>query len=170
MRRCQRGFTYLLALFAVGAAGLIAVRAIPLVETFEQREKEAELLYIGQQFRQAIGNYYQSSPGMLKRYPAKLEDLLLDRRFVGIKRHLRRIYTDPFTRQAEWGLVRDADGAIMGVHSLHDAQPIKQGGFREIDVALAGARNYRNWQFVYYPPLSQETKGTVGLVVQSALK
>lgn len=152
VRRPQWGFTYLLALFAVGAASLIAIRAIPVVETFEQREKEAELLYIGQQFRHAIGSYYQSSPGMLKRYPAKLEDLLLDRRFVGIKRHLRRIYNDPFTRQAEWGLVRDTDGTIVGVHSLHDAQPIKQGSFREVDATLAGARNYRDWKFVYLPP------------------
>jgi type II secretory pathway pseudopilin PulG len=155
VHRHQRGFTYLLALFAVGIAGLIAIRAVPLVETFDQREKEAELLYIGQQFRKAIGSYYQSSPGMLKRYPDKLEDLLIDRRFVSIRRHLRRIYTDPFTRNEEWGLVRDTDGAIMGLYSLYDTLPIKQGGFRAVDADLAGARSYRAWQFVYHPPVNQ---------------
>ncbi|TLS17590.1 MAG: type II secretion system protein [Betaproteobacteria bacterium] len=151
----QNGFTYLLALFAVGAIGLVALRAIPLVETFEQREKEVELIYVGQQFRQAIGNYYQSTPGTLKRYPSKLEDLILDRRFVGIKRHLRRIYVDPFTCQSQWGLVKDGDGGIRGVYSLHDGQPIKQEQFREVDAGLAGAKSYREWQFVYVPkPLS----------------
>lgn len=154
MRLNQRGFTYLLALFAVGAASLIAVRAVPVVETFDQSEKEAELLYIGHQFRQAIGSYYQSSPGLLKRYPSNLEDLLLDRRVVGVRQHLRRIHTDPFTRKAEWGLVRDADGSILGVYSLHDTQPIKEGGFREVDAALIGARSYRDWQFIYRPPLN----------------
>ncbi len=152
MRPGQGGFTYLLALFAVGAAALVAVRAVSMVETYEQREMETELLYIGQQFRQSIASYYQATPGTVKRYPATLDDLLLDRRFVGVKRHLRRIYVDPLTRKAEWGLVRDTDGSIMGVHSLSESQPIKQGGFREADAALAWAQSYRGWQFVYRPP------------------
>lgn len=152
MRRGQGGFTYLLALFAIGAAALVAARAVPVVETFEQREKEAELLDIGRQFRQAIASYYETTPGTVKRYPATLEDLLLDRRFVGLKRHLRRIYVDPLIQKAEWGLIRDSDGGIAGVHSLSDDQPIKQGGFRTVDAALAGAQSYREWQFVYRPP------------------
>lgn len=170
MKADQQGFTYLLALFAVGAAGLIALKAIPLVETFELREKEAELLYIGQQFRIAIERYYQSTPGTLKRFPSKLEDLLLDKRIVGIKRHLRRIYLDPMTRQAEWGLVLDVDGGIKGVYSLHDGRPIKQNGFRPVDATLAGARSYRDWQFVYQPPQIQTPKGTVSSMPESTIQ
>src|SRR5687767_15501109 len=54
----QAGFTYLAALFMAAAlgAGLVAVG-----ETWSharQREKEAELLWIGEQFRQAIALYY----------------------------------------------------------------------------------------------------------------
>lgn len=149
--RQERGFTYLMALFALGVVALVAVKAVPLVETYEQREKEEELLRIGHEFREAIRSYYESTPGTVKRYPGRLEDLLLDRRFVGIKRHLRRIYVDPLTRKPEWGLVRNADGGIMGIHSLADGEPIKKGEFREADVALTGVTTYRNWQFVYRP-------------------
>lgn len=154
MRR-ERGFTYLMALFALGIVALVAVRAVPLVETFEQREKEDELLFIGQQFREAIKSYYESTPGTVKRYPARLEDLLLDRRFVGVKRHLRRIYVDPMTQKAEWGLVRDSDGSIIGIHSLADNVTIKRGGFRGVDAMLTGVTYYRQWQFVYQPAKAQ---------------
>lgn len=151
MRCSQRGFTYLLALFAAGAAALIAMKAVPVLETYEQREKEAELLFIGQQFRKAIASYYESTPGTLRRYPSSLEDLLLDRRFVQTKRHLRHIYHDPFTRQAEWGLIYAPDGRIQGVHSLYDGRPVKRGGFRTTDAELAGADSYQRWKFIYWP-------------------
>lgn len=145
----ERGFTYLLALVAISIIGLVAVRAVPLVQTYEQREKEKELLHIGHEFRQAIRSYYESSPGTLKRYPQRLEDLLLDRRFVGIKRHLRRIHYDPMTGQAEWGVVRSFDGGIAGIHSLSRDKPIKKEGFREVDAEFTGTTSYSDWRFVY---------------------
>ena len=108
----QRGFTYLCALLlvAVAAAGLAAISE--LWSHARQREKEAELLWIGNQFKQAIGLYYQRSPGAVKRYPEKLEDLLEDRRFVSTQRYLRRIYTDPMTGKAEWGVSVTPNGEI----------------------------------------------------------
>lgn len=156
MRGHQKGFTYLLALFALGSAGVLAVKAAPIIETYERREKEAELIFIGQQFRQAIGSYYQSTPGTIKRYPSTLEDLLIDNRFVGIKRHLRRIYTDPITRQAHWGIVRGVDGGIAGVYSLNEGLPLKQGGFAVIDSGMGGAQSYKDWKFIYAPKQNQE--------------
>ena len=79
-----------------------------------QREKERELLFIGNQFRQAIERYYERSPGELKKYPASLEELLKDNRFVTTQRHLRRIYRDPMTGNTEWGMVNAPEGGIMG--------------------------------------------------------
>lgn len=76
------------------------------VEIFEQREKEAALLEIGAQFREAMRSCYESALGTVKRHPVRLEDLLLDQRFEGIKRHLRRIYVAPLPRKADRGLSR----------------------------------------------------------------
>ena len=100
----QRGFTYLglLIIIAVMGAGLAAFGE--LFSHAAQREKERELIFIGNQFRGAIASYYNKSPGA-KVYPKKLEDLLEDKRFPMPQHHLRRVYSDPMTGKAEWGMV-----------------------------------------------------------------
>jgi hypothetical protein len=67
--------------------------------------------------------YFQRSPGTAKRYPARLGDLLEDRRFLSRQRYLRRIYVDPMTGKAEWGLVQAPQGGVMGVYSLAEGKP-----------------------------------------------
>lgn len=139
----ERGFTYLAALLLVAASGAALAAAAELWSHARQREKEAELLWIGSQFKQAIGLYYHRSPGSVKRYPAKLDDLLEDPRHLNTARYLRRIYTDPLTGKPQWGLIAAPDGGIMGVHSLSSARPLRQ---------LDGASAYAQWQFTYQPP------------------
>jgi type II secretory pathway pseudopilin PulG len=141
--RRQRGFTYLCALLIVAVAGAGLAAIAELWSHARQREKEAELLWIGNQFKQAIGLYYQRSPGAVKRYPEKLEDLLEDRRFVSTQRYLRRIYTDPMTGKAEWGLISAPGGGVMGMRSLSTAKAIR---------VLEGTNRYANWKFMYEPP------------------
>jgi type II secretory pathway pseudopilin PulG len=139
----QSGFTYLIALLLVAVAG---VGLLAITETWShvrQREKEVELLWIGNQFKQAIGLYYQRSPGTVKRYPDKLDDLIEDRRFLSMQRYLRHIYTDPMTGKAEWTLIPAPTGGIMGVRSQSTGKPI-----RTVD----GANAYQDWKFVYEPP------------------
>jgi hypothetical protein len=117
-----------------------------------QREKEAELLFVGNQFRQAIAAYYERTPGAVKRYPQKLEELLEDNRFPVAQRHLRRIYADPITGQREWGLVRAPEGGgIMGVFSTSQAEPVKTGNFDLVNKHFADAKTYRDWQFFHSP-------------------
>jgi len=145
--KCQGGFTYLTALLLVAASGLGLAAAAEFWSHARQRDKEAELLWIGEQFKQAIGLYYQRSPGRLKRYPEKLEDLLEDRRHLNTVRHLRKIYTDPMTGKPDWGLVHAPGGGIMGVHSLSTAAPIRQ---------LQAARSYAEWRFAYSPPVASD--------------
>lgn len=116
-----------------------------------QREKEADLLFIGNEFRNAIAHYYERSPGV-QRYPKSLEDLIEDDRFPMPVRHLRRIYRDPMTGTAEWGLVRAPDEGIMGVHSLSKDRPLKQANFDQHNTSFAGSQRYREWQFIYTPP------------------
>jgi hypothetical protein len=124
-----------------------------------QRERERELLRIGNEFRTAIGVYYQRSPGSVPRYPEKLEDLMRDDRHLSLQRYLRRIYRDPMTGTGEWGVVSAPQGGIMGVYSRSDGAPVKTGDFDERDAALTGKTHYSDWRFVYTPP-NADTGGT----------
>ena len=142
----QRGFTYLAALLLVAVSGAALAAGAELWSHARQREKEAELLWIGNQFKQAIGLYYHRSPGSVKRYPQKLEDLLEDRRHLNTARYLRKIYTDPLTGKAEWGVIPAPGGGIAGVYSLSAARPIRQ---------VDGAHSYADWRFTYLPPAAR---------------
>jgi len=133
----------------VMGAGLAATGT--LWSTTAQREKERELLFIGNEFRQAIESYYKRSPGAAA-YPKSLAELVEDKRFPMPQHHLRRIYADPITGKDEWALVEAPGGAgIMGVHSRSEAQPLKSGNFRAADAAFEDAKKYSDWQFVFAP-------------------
>jgi type II secretory pathway pseudopilin PulG len=105
MPRLENGFVYLWALFSVVLAGVAMAGAAQLWQTKSLREKEAELMFIGEEFRKAIMSYHNSGN---KQYPSSLEDLLKDERSPNIKRHLRKIYVDPITNTAEWGFVDES--------------------------------------------------------------
>lgn len=120
------GFLVMLALFSVG---LLA--AAQWLLSMTRSEKEAELLFVGQQYRSAIESYRLS--GGVNQYPRRLEDLLLDPRLPTIKRHLRRLYPDPITGQPIWGIVKAPDGGILGVFSLSTQEPLKRQGFDAVD-------------------------------------
>lgn len=161
----QRGFTYIWVLLVVALMGVGLVLASDVQTTASQRDREAELLAIGQQFRYALASYYQarqpsntegtSAAGGVATatpqmdplgYPATLDELLKDNRFPGLRRHLRKVFVDPMTRKAEWGLVQ-VSGRIVGVHSLSSAVPIKQAGFDDENRSFTGAQSYAEWVF-----------------------
>ncbi len=144
----QRGFGYLLVLFAIAAMGLLLAGAGQVWHTTAQREKEAELLFVGGQFANAIAAYYESTPDAAKQYPARLQDLLADNRFPMPRRHLRQIYRDPMTGSTAWGEVRAGD-RIVGVHSLSADKPLRtdfSGRYRHFE-SFAGAVRYDQWVF-----------------------
>src|SRR5688572_24513073 len=64
----QRGFTYLGLMLVVAVMGGGMAAFGELYSHAAQREKERELLFVGNQFRQAIASYYNKSPGT-KAYP-----------------------------------------------------------------------------------------------------
>ena len=115
--------------------------------TSTAREKEAELLFVGHQYRKAIERYYLSGP---QQYPRALADLLKDARRPGTERHLRKLYADPVTGK-EWGLVKAPDGGILGVHSVSEDRPFKTAGFKPRDAAFENAQKYSDWKFVHAP-------------------
>jgi len=131
----QRGFTYLgfLLFIAIAGAGLAAFADI--ASHAAQREKEAELLFRGNQFREGIASYYKKE----QRYPMPV-------------RHLRRLYPDPMSGAADWGLVEAPGGGVMGVYSKSDARPIKTGNFPLINQEFQDSQAYADWKFVHSPP------------------
>ncbi len=145
-RRAEAGYTYLMLLFGVAAMGLFTAIAAETWGTLAQRERERELLFAGNEYREALRRYYEAIPDAAQRYPAKLEDLLQDARFPGMRRHLRRIYPDPMTGQADWVLLRQG-AHIVGLHSRATGKPFKQGGFEKRDADFAGAASYADWIF-----------------------
>ncbi|EHR69796.1 type II secretory pathway, pseudopilin PulG [Burkholderiales bacterium JOSHI_001] len=141
-----RGFTYLglLALLAIQGAGLAVLGR--QVSNAVQRDKEAELRFRGQQIGLAIERYMQAQQPA--RYPARLQDLLVDERLHPPSHHLRQLYDDPFTGHADWEEVRDPDsGGLMGVHSRSAAPRRAQDG-----AAAAGQwPRVSDWLFLARP-------------------
>ena len=117
--------------------------------TTVQREKERELLFVGDQFRKAITQYYDGTPGGAKQFPNSLDDLLKDARYPTTRRHLRKVYRDPMTGKREWGLVRGPGESIMGVYSLSKQAPMKRANFPPDYASFERAESYAAWRFAY---------------------
>ena len=145
------GFSYAVLLIAIVVIALAAEVAVQTTATVMKREREAELLYRGDQYRRAIKSYYESGVG-IKRYPPALEDLLTDPRSTG-RYHIRRLYPDPMDRtgKGEWKLIRATDGGIKGVASSSEDKPLKQANFPPGMESLTGAGTYATWVFEYVP-------------------
>ncbi len=144
-QKTQGGFGYLMALFAVAALGLLAAGAGQVWHSTAQRIREDDLLFAGQQYRQALDSYFASKAGGAQQYPARLEDLLDDRRALVTLRHLRRLYPDPMTGKADWVLVT-AGERIVGLHSRSESSSFKRY-FEGSEAAFNGTERYAQWVF-----------------------
>lgn len=149
MRR-ERGYSYVVVMFLVAALSLVSVRALENTLTAERREKEAQLLLVGEAYRAAIRSYYENGDGSAKVYPLTLADLLKDGRASLIRRPLRKLYRDPITGSSEWGIITAESGGVKGVFSLANGKPIKTG-FTQEQVSFTNAVRYRDWRFEYAP-------------------
>jgi type II secretory pathway pseudopilin PulG len=143
-------------------------------KTIMQQEREAELLFRGDQIRRAIEGYFTQrhgpptsggSPYAGGTYPQKLEDLLRDPRSVGATRHLRKLYKDPMTGE-DWVLIKDPSGRIKGVKSASTLKPFKEDGFAKEYESFKGKTSYADWQFVFEPGQSGSTNTTGGTTIK----
>lgn len=144
---CQSGFTLLGLLFLVTVLGLLLAVVGSTWSAALQREKEAQLLFIGDQYRHALGAYYRKTPGGEKRYPKTLEELILDPRFPNTVRHLRQLWPDPVS-SGEWVLLRDENGGINGLHSPAETTPRKTANFPKEYAKFENADRYADWVFM----------------------
>lgn len=172
VRRAQFGFTYVGLLIIVAILGVTLASIGTVWHTSQQRFREKQLLFIGNQYSMAIAAYYQNSPGAVKQYPKKLEELLHDNRYPTTERYLRKLFTDPITGSAEWGLIKAADGSITGVYSLSEAEPIKKNNFAKSYAKFADKKHYSEWKFTIpangYSPLVSSAAPGVGVTTPQA--
>jgi type II secretory pathway pseudopilin PulG len=149
-RRLRRpgGFTYLGLLALVAGIGLLLAAAGEVATTAAQREREAQLLWVGHQYRAAIARYWSQR----RAYPQTLQELLGAAPDAPLQvRHLRRLYPDPMTGAVDWVLVPAPGGGIMGVASSSRRAPLKTAHFDDADRDFEGASTYGDWQFTFRP-------------------
>lgn len=147
----QRGFLLLGMLVALALLSLVAVGTGQRLADQRQRENEAELLFVGEQYRLAILSFWRDSPGGVRRWPTRLDELLEDQRFPMPRRHLRRLYPDPLAPDRPWGLVTQG-AAILGVYSDAPGVPFRRAGFAPAHASFENASRYADWRFLAEPP------------------
>ena len=139
---------------AIAAAG--SLTALRYGASQQQREKESWLLFVGHEYRVALERYAAAGVGAPGQGPRELEDLLVDRRGREPVHHLRRLYLDPMTGRADWVLLRDGGGRIIGLHSSSDRVPFRRSGFGRPGKGFEKATTYRGWVF---RPAADSRKG-----------
>jgi hypothetical protein len=105
--------------------------------------KERRLIAAGNEIVAALKVYREASPGTAKEFPLYLADLKRDPRMLAEKVYLVTIPVDPISLKQEWGVVRNKNAQIVGVHSLSVGTPTlfsKMFSFR-------GAEKYSDWKF-----------------------
>ena len=133
----QKGFTYLMLLWWVAISGVMLIAVSRSWTMDARRQREAELIFRGEQIKQALQSYYDASPTEPKTLPANWQDLLEDRRGPKLLRHLRRLYKDPVTFDGDWGVIKQG-AFIKGVYSLSPLKPVK---------GLDNQATYRDWHY-----------------------
>ncbi len=95
------GYAMIVLMIAVAVLTVLLLMAVPLWQTEAQREAEAELIFRGHQYVNAIGLYVKSHHNL---YPQNFEILHLEK-------FLRQLYPDPVSADGRWDMVfQDTSG------------------------------------------------------------
>lgn len=168
----EAGYTLALFVMVIAVMAIMAGAAVELASFQMKREKEAELIFRGQQYVEGIRLYRQK----YGRYPVRMKEL-----WEADPKVLRKKWIDPMTGSDKWGVIfegqegqevqvpgvdrrvtptrtpvfeRDREGEgekvgpIVGVHSLSTEESIK---------IYEGRNRYNMWKFVLKeaPPVQQ---------------
>jgi type II secretory pathway pseudopilin PulG len=102
----EAGYTLVAIVMVVAIMAIMMAVAVQTVSFQMQREREAELIFRGQQYVEGIRLYRQK----YGRYPMRMKEL-----WEADPRVLRQNWTDPITRSEEWGVVfLGQDGQRVG--------------------------------------------------------
>ena len=145
----QAGFTYLGLIIFVAIVGLVGAATLKVGSLLQRAAAEEELLEIGAAYSAALDSYAAATPRGATPYPPSIKELLKDPRFPGVRRHLRKVFVDPLTGKAEWGIEYLGGGevGIVAIHSLSEAQPLKIANFDSRFRGLDGKEKISQWRF-----------------------
>lgn len=92
----SRGYTLVALMIGITVMTVLIAAVLPLASTEAQRDKEAELIFRGRQYAEAI-RIFRRRYG---RYPNTLKEL------IEVKpRSIRKLWKDPITSSEQWGLI-----------------------------------------------------------------
>lgn len=95
VRRSEAGYTLIILMVFISILTVGLLIALPVLETQMRREREAELIFRGRQYVEAVRRYITKHPGA---YPKSVEDLVKER-------FLRKAFPDPMTKDGAWNLI-----------------------------------------------------------------
>lgn len=99
----EGGYAMAALLVSIAVMGILMSALIPVWTTAVQREREAELVFRGEQYARAIGLFQRKYAGG---FPPNI-DVLVEQKF------LRRKYVDPVADGAEFRVIYQADVAAL---------------------------------------------------------
>lgn len=94
--RSARGYTLVALLVGLTVMAILHASVLPLASTQGQRDRESELIFRGLQYAEGIRLFRRR----FGRYPVSLKEMIETQ-----PRTLRKLWKDPMTGTADWGLV-----------------------------------------------------------------
>lgn len=94
--RAARGYTLVALLVGLTVMAILHASVLPLASAQAQRDREAELIFRGLQYAEGIRVFRRR----FGRYPVSLKEMIETK-----PRALRKLWKDPMTGSADWGLV-----------------------------------------------------------------
>jgi type II secretory pathway pseudopilin PulG len=144
----EAGFTYVGLVVFVAILGMVGAATLKVDGLLRRAQAEQELLETGAAFSEALRSYAAATPRGFPAVPPTLQDLLKDPRFPGTRRHLRKIFVDPITGSAEWGVQYQGDKVgVLAVYSLSQAQPLKLANFDARFQNFENKKHLSEWKF-----------------------
>ena len=137
-RVIHRGWIALL----IVAAGIAFLFGTSGFQTYWSKERR--LFAAANEIVTALKAYRDASPGTAKEFPLELADLIHDPRMLADKGYLTTLPVDPIAQKQEWGVVRNKNNQVIGVHSLSNESPTLFAKF----FSLRSGGKYSDWKFI----------------------
>ena len=102
--KSSRGYTLVALMIGLTIMAILVAAVLPLASTEAQRDKEDELVFRGFQYAEGVRGFRRR----YGRYPNTLKEMYEVR-----PRTLRKLWKDPITNSANWGLVSLTTGVPL---------------------------------------------------------